>query len=92
MAIVDDAVKFNSEIEFVTYRKTKTCRELGTDSEGTCYLGKDGLTYKNLFTSYAEYLKEKKLDTSMDVKSFLDVVERKFTNHPPRKGNPYIKQ
>jgi len=219
-------IEFNSEVEFVAYRKAKTCRELGTGSEGTCYLGKDGLAYKdltdgfrrddyipediitrsdsdnksfafphtlfvvrdhlvgytstvvtqditnykriffegldhidferlyqayevmyddaiklskdgigvydlsfnlmfdgerltgvdtcgyyrapvmeclhntdavdtavkNLFTSYAEYVKGKKLDTSMDVKSFLDTVERKFTNHPPRIGNPYIKQ
>lgn len=41
-------VNFNSEAEFVAYRKKKTFRELGSGSEGTCYLGKDGFAYKDL--------------------------------------------
>ena len=41
-------VNFNSEKEFIAYRKSKTCSELGTGSEGTCYLGRDGLAYKDL--------------------------------------------
>lgn len=41
-------IRFNSEEEFIAYRKSKTCGELGTGSEGTCYLGKDGFAYKDL--------------------------------------------
>lgn len=45
---------------------------------------------KNLFTHYAEYVKGEKLDTDMDVKSFLKMVERKYSNHG-KKGPQYIK-
>lgn len=41
-------VQFNSEKEFVVYREKKATFELGTGSEGTCYLGNDGLVYKDL--------------------------------------------
>ena len=41
-------VRFNSEEEFTAYRENKTIRELGSGSEGTCYLGKDGFAYKDL--------------------------------------------
>lgn len=47
-------VRFNSEEEFIAYRKSKTCEELGSGSEGTCYLGNDGLAYKDLTSGYQE--------------------------------------
>lgn len=46
---------------------------------------------KNLFTHYAEYVKGEKLDTDMDVKSFLEMVESRYSNYGGKKGPQYIK-
>lgn len=40
-------VKFNSTEEFQAYRKCKANFFLGSGSEGSCFLGKDGLCYKD---------------------------------------------
>lgn len=47
---------------------------------------------KNLFTHYAEYVKGEKLDADMDVKSVLDMVESRYSNHNGKKGTIYIKK
>ena len=53
---MDKIVRFNSEAEFIAYRKSKTLRELGSGSEGTCYLGNDGLAYKDLTDGFRSEL------------------------------------
>ena len=45
---------------------------------------------KRLFTDYAEYVHDDKLDMSLDVKEFLDDVKNRYTSG--KKGKPYIKQ
>lgn len=45
---------------------------------------------KRLFTDYAEYVHDEKLDISLDVKAFLDDVKNRYTTG--KKGKPYIKQ
>ncbi len=52
------------------YVKSKCGKELGTGSEGTCYLGKDGLAYKDLSEGFRmeRYIPED-IITTADVKS-----------------------
>ena len=45
-------VKFDSEQAVNAYCKKKAIRELGTGSEGTCYLGRDGIAYKDMSEGY----------------------------------------
>lgn len=45
-------VRFNSTEEFQAYRKSKAKFFLGSGSEGSCFLGNDGLTYKDLTEGY----------------------------------------
>ncbi len=46
-------VEFDSVEKFVAYRKKKACLEVGSGSEGTCYLGKDGLIYKDFTEGFS---------------------------------------
>lgn len=64
---------FNSYDEFVLYRKSKTIRELGAGSEGSCYLGSDGFAYKDLTNGFSkrDYILENVITSSeCDNKSF----------------------
>ena len=66
-------VNFDSYDEFVLYRKSKTIRELGAGSEGSCYLGSDGLAYKDLTNGFSkrDYILENVITSSeCDNKSF----------------------
>lgn len=47
---------------------------------------------KDLFVLYVRYAHDEELDTSMDVKTFLTMVENKYSNHGNKKGKSYIKQ
>ena len=41
-------IDFNSRVEFDAYIKQKTCENLGSGSEGSCFRGVDGKAYKCL--------------------------------------------
>ena len=67
-------VKFSSEQAVNTYCKKKAVRELGSGSEGTCFLGKDGLAYKDMSEGYRseQYIPDDVITTSSyKNKSFL---------------------
>lgn len=67
-------VKFDSEQAVNAYCKKKAIRELGTGSEGTCYLGKDGIAYKDMSEGYRseQYIPEDIITTAdYQNKSFL---------------------
>ena len=59
-------IKFDSEQAVNLYCRKKAVRELGTGSEGTCYLGKDGLAYKDMSEGYRseDYIPEEIITTA----------------------------
>lgn len=66
-------INFNSMNEFKAYRQSKATKALDSGSEGTCYLGRDGLVYKDLSDGFRveDYLLDS-IITSRDIcnKSF----------------------
>lgn len=61
-------IEFDSENEFINYRKTKALKKVGEGSEGVCYLGKDGYVYKDLTDGFIPpELDVNKIITSDDV-------------------------
>ncbi len=70
---MSNIIKFNSVTEFQAYRKSKTFKLLGDGSEGKCYLGKDGLAYKDFTEGFRsdDYVLENVITTSeCDIPSF----------------------
>ena len=65
-------VEFNSMDEFIAYRKNITLAEIGSGSEGICYLGKDGFIYKDLTEGCFPY--------SLDVNSIITSDDIKVDN------------
>ena len=89
---MDSIVYFNSEKEYSTFIQKKICKELGSGSEGTCYLGKDGLAYKNFLDGFVnnDYVLENIITSNMcDNASFnfphvLFAVDNKLVGYTSR--------